>query len=315
MSPVADPPAPIADPATGRRLTPHAALRTVTLLVNPQSGSTGPGAVERGRALLAEWPVEAQVIALGGDDFEAQIAAALADRPDLLAVLAGDGTARTAAGLAGADGPLIAPLPGGTMNMLPKALYGTTDWVEALTATLEAGVPQDVSGGEIDGHMFYCAAILGSPALWAPAREAVRKGRLDLAWTHARKALRRAFGGRVRYRLDGGPVRRAEALALLCPLISRALHASEDGLEAAALSPTDAAEAFRLAYHALTSDWRHDPSVLTAKVRRARVEARSRIPAVLDGESVLLPPRARVRFEPRAFRALAPAPPAAADSV
>lgn len=314
MSPAADPAAPIVDPAAAR-LTPHAVLRTVTLLVNPRSGSTGPGAGERARALLAEWPVRAQVIVLGSEDFEAQIAAALAGKPDLLAVLAGDGTARTAAALAGPDGPLIAPLPGGTMNMLSRALYGTTDWVEALTATLEAGVPRDVSGGKIGGHVFYCAAILGSPALWAPAREAVRRGRLDLAWSYARKALRRAFGGRVRYRLDGGPVRRAEALALLCPLISRALNGSEDGLEAAALSPADAAEAFRLAYHAMTSDWRHDPAVLTAKVRTAGVEARSRIPAVLDGESVLLGPRARVRFQPRAFRALAPAPPAAADSV
>ncbi|HEV7353024.1 MAG TPA: diacylglycerol kinase family protein [Brevundimonas sp.] len=308
MSPAADPEAPILDPAATRPLTPHVALRSVTLLVNPLSGSTGPGAVERATALLAAWPLESRVIALEGENLEAQIGAALAERPDLLAVLAGDGTARAAAGLAGPDGPLIAPLPGGTMNMLPKALYGTTDWVEALTRTLESGAPQDVSGGDIDGHTFYCAAILGSPALWAPAREAVRKGRLDLAWSHARKALRRAFGGRVRYRLDGGPVRRAEALALLCPLISRALHEAEDGLEAAALSPTDAAEAFRLAYHALTSDWRHDPSVLTAKVRSARVEARSRIPAVLDGESVLLAPRARVRFTPRAFRALAPRP-------
>ena len=27
---------------------------------------------------------------------------------------------------------MIAPLPGGTMNMLPKALYGTADWKLAL---------------------------------------------------------------------------------------------------------------------------------------------------------------------------------------
>ncbi|PWS21620.1 diacylglycerol kinase, partial [Enterococcus faecium] len=83
-------------------------------------------------------------------------------------VLAGDGTARSVASKAKPDGPMIAPLPGGTMNMLPKALYGTADWKLALKRALEEGEPQAVSGGEVEGEYFYCAAILGSPALWAP---------------------------------------------------------------------------------------------------------------------------------------------------
>ena len=33
-----------------------------------------------------------------------------------------------------------------------------------------------VAGGEVDGRPFYVAAILGSPALWGPAREAIREG-------------------------------------------------------------------------------------------------------------------------------------------
>jgi diacylglycerol kinase family enzyme len=45
--------------------------------------------------------------------------------PDAVLVLAGDGTARAAAEMAGPDGPLIAPLPGGTMNMLPRASMAT----------------------------------------------------------------------------------------------------------------------------------------------------------------------------------------------
>jgi diacylglycerol kinase family enzyme len=323
MSSVADPaappsPEPAAPPDAAPDapvLTPHTPLKSVTLLVNPVSGSTGQGAAARAEALLARYPLESRVVALTGSRFESQIEAALADGPDLLAVLAGDGTARAAAGLAGPRGPLIAPLPGGTMNMLPKALYGTADWGEALARALEEGEPQDVSGGEVDGHAFYCAAILGSPALWAPAREAVREGRFSLAWQYARRAARRAFSGRVRYRLDGRPARRAGALALISPMISRVLDEDDDGLEAAALSPADAAEVFRLAYHALIGDWRQDPSVMTGKVRRVQVDARSRIPAVLDGESVLLGARAEVRFRPRAFRALAPRPPAEADSV
>ena len=97
-------------------------------------------------------------------------------------------------------------------------------------------------------------------------------------------------------------------------MISRAMD-ENTGLEAAALNPADAAEAFRLAAHAVINDWRDDPAVTTKAIRRAVVRARSRIPAVIDGEPVLLRQEARVRFIAKAFRALAPIPPAAEDSV
>mgnify|MGYP002133071793 CR=1 FL=1 len=92
------------------------------------------------------------------------------------AVIAGDGTARAGAEMAGPKGPLVAPLPGGTMNMLPNALYGGRDWKTAMADILSDGVERNISGGEIDGRAFYVAAILGSPALWAEARARFGKG-------------------------------------------------------------------------------------------------------------------------------------------
>lgn len=299
-------------------LTPHVQLRRVIMLVNPLSGSVGPKAADEARAILEGYACHAEVVALEGGRFDQQIDEALAAKPDVLFVLAGDGTAGAAASRAGPDGPLVAPLPGGTMNMLPKALYGTADWKQALKSALEEGEAQDVAGGVVeDGDLrepFYCAAILGSPALWAPAREAVRSGKLKLAIQYARRALRRAFSGRIRYTLDGGTRRRTEALVLISPMISKAMDGDE-GLEAAAMDPTHAADAFRLAAHALFDDWRRDPSVRTKPTRIAAVRARSRIPAVIDGEPTLLSNTAQVRFTPKAFRALAPRPPAAEDSV
>lgn len=288
-------------------LTPHAALRRVEVIVNPRSGSVGPHALEEIEARLADFPLKARVHAFESGPLEPLLEAVFAARPDLIIVLAGDGTACAVASRAGPDGPLVAPLPGGTMNMLPKAVYGTTDWKEALDAALIRGEPKMISGGRVDGHPFYCAAILGSPALWAPAREAIREGKTRLAWLYGRRALRRAFSGRIRYRLDGAPVRRAEALVLISPLISSALD-KPDGLEAAAMTPTDAAEAFRMATRALFSDWRADPAVETRVVKRVEIRARSRIPAILDGETVHLEDRAEVRFIKRAFRALSPVP-------
>jgi len=313
-------PAPVAEsPAVEPRvLTPHVALGRVMMLVNPLSGGVGPNAADEAAAILADYACETTIVALDGGQFDAQVQAALDARPDVLFVLAGDGTAGTIASRAGPDGPLVAPLPGGTMNMLPRALYGTADWKVALRRALEDGAPQRVAGGEVtDGHFrqaFYCAAILGSPALWAPAREAVREGKFGLAWAYAKRALKRAFTGRLRFSLDGRGDRRAEALVLISPMISKAMD-EHSGLEAAAMNPADALQVFRLAAHAVFDDWRQDPAVTTKAIQQAVVRARSRIPAVIDGEPALLRHEARVRFIRTAFRALAPDPPAAEDSV
>ena len=288
------------------------------MLVNPLSGGVGPRAVAEAETILSEYACDALVVSLEGDQFDQLIQDALDARPDVLFVLAGDGTAGTIASRAGPDGPLVAPLPGGTMNMLPRALYGTADWKLALKRALEEGAPQCVAGGEVtDGEVkqaFYCAAIMGSPALWAPAREAMRTGKLKLAWLHARRAFRRAFSGRLRFSLDQRPERRAEALVLISPMISRAME-ENTGLEAAAMNPSDAMEAFRLAAHAVMDDWRQDPAVTTRATRNVTIRARSRIPAVIDGEPVLLRHEAKVRFIPKAFQALAPLPPTAEDAV
>ncbi|MFC5344783.1 diacylglycerol kinase family protein [Brevundimonas staleyi] len=301
-------------PSEPRALTPHVEIRRVVVLVNPLSGSVGPRAADEVRQIMTDYPCEAEVVELVGDTMDAQIDEALASEPDVLFVLAGDGTARAAASKAGPKGPLVSPLPGGTMNMLPKALYGTTDWKAALRDALENGSAQCVSGGVVEGQAFYCAGIFGSPALWAPAREAMRTGKLSLAWTYGRRALRRAFSGKIRVELDLGKPRRSEALVLISPMISRALQ-EPVGLEAAAMNLSDMSEAFRLAANAVFSDWRQDPSVVTKPARLIRIRGRSRIPAVLDGEPVLLPNDVTVAFRAKAFQALVPEPPAAEDSV
>ena len=101
---------------------------------------------------------------------------------------------------------------------------------------------------------------------------------------------------------------------LISPMISSAMD-EDTGLEAAAMNPADAGQAFRLAAHAVLDDWRQDPAVTTRATQKVAMRARSRIPAVVDGEPLLLRHEAKVRFIREAFRALAPIPPAAEDSV
>ena len=280
-------------------------MRRVEIIANIASGSVGPDAPAVAERILAEHGVSGTVHTPGDGQLEKTLRLLIDTDPDAVFVIAGDGTARAAAEMSGPDGPPIAPLPGGTMNMLPRAFYGERSWPEAMVACLEEGQPRMVSGGEISGRLFFVAAILGSPALWADAREAARAGKLELTILRARRAFRQAFSRRLRFSLDGRPRQKTEALTLMCPLVSSALQEDERALEAAALDPANAIDVFRLGVSALTGSWRDDPSVSMGRCRVGRVWAGGRIPAILDGEPMRLEPEVQIRFRPKAFRALA----------
>jgi diacylglycerol kinase family enzyme len=291
-------------------------ISRIVIVANERSGGVGPGAAVEAEALVREYGFQTQAHVLDPESVAEGLKAALDARPDLLVVLGGDGTASTAAALAGPFGPLLAPLPGGTMNMLPHALYGRRDWKSALRMILTDGRERPVAGGEVGGRGFYVAAVLGDPALWAPAREALRAHRFWLAADRALYAWRRCFRRKLRFSLDGAPHRKAEALALLCPAISRELPDDALALEAAAIDPRSWGEVLRLGLAALLrpligpalgGDWRSDPAVTAGRCREGRAYARRHIHAVIDGEPVRLPRTAPIRFRPVAFRALVPA--------
>jgi len=277
----------------------------VTAVVNAASGSVGPQAADALSQMLDARGLDATVLSPDPQDIAQAVRQAVDTNPDLLIVLAGDGTARLAATLCGPKGPMIAPLPGGTMNLLPHALYGNRSWRDALNHAFDEGVDRMVAGGTVGGHPFYCSAILGSPALWARAREAVRKRKIVEAWSRAAHALSRAFTGDIHYSLDGGRRRTAESLVLICPLISKVMN-DEVALEVAALEMHSAREVFRLAFNGLVSDWRRDPGVIDQFAQAGHVWARRSIPAILDGEIQRLDHGARFEFTPTAFRAFAP---------
>lgn len=278
----------------------------IEVVINLASGSVTDDAPAEAEAILSRHGVEARVCASRSGDLDACLKAALDNKPDLLAVVAGDGTARRAAELCGPDGPLLAPLAGGTMNMLPHAIYGQDPWQEAFAKILDAGIERPLAGGRIGDHLFLVAAILGAPALWAPAREAVRAGNAGVALQRARAAWRRAFSSRLRYVIGEGDRRKGEAVIVMCPAASRALADEAQALEAAGLDLHGALESVRLGLRAAIGDWREDPSVDLGLCQMVRVWAAHGIPALLDGESVQLGSLAEVQFVPHVARILAP---------
>jgi diacylglycerol kinase family enzyme len=286
-------------------------LRRVEAVVNLAAGGVAPGSAETLKALLEAFDFESHVAAPSPEGIEQALESAIKAKPDLLVVLAGDGTANRAAELCGPNGPLLAPLPGGTMNMLPRALYGARDWRTALEDALTTGVERRVSGGQVGGKPFHCAAILGSPALWAPAREAARHGNFRQALRTAAYALEQAFATRLRFQLDGRPRHKAVALSLICPLISSVAD-DDRALEAAVLDIHDATEVFRLGLHNALGDWRRDPGVTVQDCRRGRVWAHHPIPCLIDGELHIMGRSVEIGFRAKSYRALVPTEPVSA---
>jgi diacylglycerol kinase family enzyme len=99
----------------------------------------------------------------------------------------------------------------------------------------------------------------------------------------------------------------AEAVALICPLISEQMSDSEQALEAAVVDVKSAAEVARLATTAAFGKWRHDRNILLTKTTRVDVQSSKDIPATLDGERVNLGRSAEIDFVSRALTVLVPA--------
>jgi len=294
----------------GAKTTKRPPLRRIEAIINLRAGRCGPASAQEMSAIFEAQGLTANISEVEPAEVGAALARAKKAKPDLVVILAGDGTARSAAEVFGPRGPLLAPLPGGTMNMLPKALYGEAIWQDALAAALTHGVARDVGGGTIGGHTFYVAAMVGATALFAPAREAARERRLADALQKAVNAYRRAFAGRVRFQLEGGVAAKSQSVTLMCPMISKVMAEDDRWMEIAAIDPHSPAEALRVGARVIVSrlvgDWRDDPAVSVGRARRGKVWANFALPALIDGEPVRLGRSAEFSFNARAFRALAP---------
>ena len=185
--------------------------------------------------------VEPRVWCGSADEMTRSFVEATEQSLDVLIVLGGDGTIRTAAEACAGKGPYLIPLPGGTMNMLSRALYGDVAWEEALKNTLTAPSLKVLSGGRIAGKQFLIAAIVGAPALWAEPRESIREGNIVDAIEKGSVAFRNMFETKVQYLISDGMKGEAKAVALICPVISKEMSDSEQAFEAAIIDVESAA--------------------------------------------------------------------------
>jgi diacylglycerol kinase family enzyme len=240
-------------------------------------------------------------------EMERSFAEAAAQKLEVLIVLGGDGTIRTAAEACAERRSFLIPLPGGTMNMLPRALYGDISWEEALKNTLSAPSTRVLSGGRVANKQFFVAATVGAPSLWAEARESIREGEMVDAIEKGGIAFQNMFEKKVQYLISEKIKGEAEAVVLICPLISEEMSDSEQALEAAVIDVESAGEVIGLATTAAFGKWRDDRNILLTKTKRVSLQSSKDIPAILDGERVNLGRSVEIDFISRAVTVIVPA--------
>lgn len=260
---------------------PSRPLGRVWLVANHASRSTDDVRIAALEAAL----VAAGATVAGNSDFPRQPApdaAALAGI-DTLVVMGGDGTLGAASAAAkGWDGQFLA-IPGGTMNLLPKALHGDAP-PEAIVAAAGQGMLTHVPVLRAAGYTSYCRIIIGPLTRWALVRESARHGRIWRVWQAVRLSLARGFLGGVK--VAGQPGRHPGVL----------LMPGEDGLEVALFSGRGLADAMAVAVNWLLNDWRDAATVTAFTAPKLIVGNRRTLRCLFDGELRRLPPP--VRFVP-----------------
>jgi diacylglycerol kinase family enzyme len=240
------------------------------------------------------------------DLIERALAEAATDKPKILVVLGGDGTIRTAAEACTGTGISLLPLPGGTLNVVPRALYGDSSWQEALKETLANPLTKELSGGRIGDKLFFVAAVVGAPGLWMEAREAIREGDILNAVGKAGVAFEAMFDTTIQYFISPEVSGEAEVVAVICPLVSEQMSDSEQALEAAAIDVENATELLGLATAAAFGKWRDDESVTLTKTHHVTVQSKKDIPLFLDGERLKVGKKAEISFVPNAVNVIVP---------
>jgi diacylglycerol kinase family enzyme len=241
------------------------------------------------------------------DQMERAFAEAAVQKLEVLIVLGGDGTIRTAAEACSRRRMYLLPLPGGTMNMLPRALYGDLSWENALKNTFTDPVAKLLSGGRVEGNQFFVAAIVGAPALWVEIRESIREGDIVDAIGKGAVAFREMFDTKLQYFISSETKGEAEVVAVICPLISRQMSDSEQALEVAAINVENATELIGVATAAAVGRWRHGQNISLSKTKLVTVQSSKDIPMFLDGERVRVGKKAEISFVPHAVNVIVPA--------
>jgi diacylglycerol kinase family enzyme len=262
-------------------------MEKLWFITNPDSGSTSRAKCDALEAVFdnaglslagrTEFPRDSLP---GADELDAAGA-------DTVVLFAGDGTINAAlCALSEWDGAFLI-LPGGTMNLLAKALHSESDPHRIVELAQKADRRVALPFVEAGPHRAFVGLILGPAASWARAREAVRKGRFGRLVGAARAAWRKTFGEHG-IRVSGAPGLgdRYQAVFVTPEL---------DGLHVAAVDARDWRSIAELGWTFVTGDWVAARAVTETRAETLRVSEGRGAVALFDGEPVTLDPEQTIR--------------------
>lgn len=279
-----------------------------SVIINPLSRSVPKGAADELEAAIRASGHDIAQLHCRSNQLEDDVQAAASSGADGVIAWGGDGTLACALTACGVSGPPVLALPGGTMNMLPKRLYGDEAWHQILARVLSKPATETLAAGKIENRRFYVAALFGRLTGLAETREAVRKGELR----DAAQALVEGEVLDVETRLKLSWARQhgrsdlseqeIQAVAAAVTLKS----GPSPAFEIAAIDPNSTMELFSTALDAMIHGWKdagpveHDVSDTVAVHDLAGTD----IPATLDGEQVTFSSPVRIDLVKDAARVL-----------
>lgn len=238
---------------------------------------------------------------------------------DVVFTLGGDGTAMEVAAALASSGIPMGVLPGGTGNLLARALHIPLD-VRGAVRALVHGEIRNIDLGVALGRHFAVAAGVGIDAAMVTETSSWMKQRfgvLAYALIATRAALRIVLRNRhfrVRIEVDGEVIERKAASVLFANfgaiLEDRVSFgpdiACDDGmLDCCIFSPTNVRDAVRIMWRLTRRDFRPDSALLYRKGRRFVLHTDPILPLQADGELLGLTP-AEIVVEPFAAHLLVP---------
>ncbi|MGK7863981.1 diacylglycerol/lipid kinase family protein [Falsiroseomonas sp. E2-1-a4] len=299
--------------------------RRVAVVINAASGTAlGRDTIEAEVARhLAAAGVEAVLVPDHAEGLLARLDEAVAMGAEAVVVGGGDGSIMAAAERMMGKQAALGILPLGTMNMLAKDL-GIPLELEAAAAALAHGTIRAIDVADVNGHVFLCSSVLGSPSWLGRHRE---RGRGKRGLRPRLVFLLAALRSEWRHRPMRLSVRLGEGLTVR--LWTRALAVANnryaEGFNLMMARPRlDAGELalyvarrygawwwVKMMAGMFLGTWRGSRLVQERTAQEVTIgSARTAIRVMNDGEALLIAPPLIYRIHPGALRVIVPGPPA-----
>jgi diacylglycerol kinase family enzyme len=294
-------------------------IRRIAIVLNSKAGALlyESGAQAAFLSALEEAGLQAELIP-DDEPLPARMARAAKAGVDAVVVAGGDGTIACAAQeLAGGPIPL-GIIPFGTMNLLAKDLHLPIADIAAALRIVAQGHTRTIDVGDVNGHLFLCASMLGLPVRLGRYREGSRGGGWRLWLRMALAACRLLIrGSPVKGKLDiGGRISRLRATTVTVTVNpvdeESGLRFARPRLDLGQLGvyivhPAGLTGYLALAFALAMGRWRQDSAVKEFCTDAAKLDSRWRAIQVMnDGEISLVRPPLQYRIRPGALLVLAP---------